>query len=94
MEHKADRLATAFRKALAASGAPQSAFCARAGIDPAVMSRFVSGKGAMGMENLEALADLLGLELVQTGKPKIKPGFAKPGRKPKTKTRQEGKARK
>jgi hypothetical protein len=85
MEHKADRLATAFRKAMADSGAPQSAFCARAGIDPGLMSRFMAGKGALGLANLEALADLLGLELIQTGKPKVKPGFAKPGRKPKRK---------
>ena len=82
MGHTPNRLRAAFRKALAASGAPQGAFCARAGIDPAPMSRFLAGKAGLSISCLETLADLLGLELVQTGKPKIKPGFAKPGRKP------------
>lgn len=87
MEHKPDRLRRAFQKALAASGAPQSAFCARAGIDPGPMSRFMAGKMGLSLANLEALADLLGLELVQVRKPKVKPGFAKPGRKPKAKAK-------
>ena len=85
MGHEPDELRKAFRKALAASGAPASAFCARAGIDQGPMSRFLAGKGALGLANLEALADLLGLALVQVRKPKVKPGFAKPGRKPKRK---------
>jgi hypothetical protein len=58
------------------------------------MSRFLAGKAGLSISCLEALADLLGLALVQVRKPKVKPGFAKPGRKPKRKTRREGQARK
>lgn len=94
MAHTPDRLRAAFRKAIYASGAPSRAFCLRMGIDKGVMSRFLSGKTGLSLANLEALADLLGLELVQVRKPKIRPGFAKPGRKPKRKTRREGQARK
>jgi hypothetical protein len=47
----------------------------------------MAGKMGLSLANLEALADLLGLELVQVRKPKVKPGFAKPGRKPKAKAK-------
>lgn len=53
------------REAMKASGIPQAELARVSGVHEAVLSRFRRGETALGGENLDRLADALGLELVQ-----------------------------
>jgi len=57
------------RRAVAESGLSQYAVCRALGLNPAQLSRFMAGKGWIGQDYLDALAELLGLH-VTTSKPR------------------------
>ncbi len=59
------------RQAVDASGLTRYRICQELGIKEAQMSRFMNGKGFLGQENLDALAELLDLH-VSAGKPRRK----------------------
>jgi hypothetical protein len=61
-----------FRRAVDASGLSRYRIAKELGIAESTMSRFMAG-GGLSMENLDALADLLGLSLT-TGKPRRRKG--------------------
>lgn len=67
------KLSDQIRRAVDASGMSRYRICKELGIAESTLSRFMAGKGGLSMENLDALADLLGLDIT-TGKgtPKAK----------------------
>jgi transcriptional regulator with XRE-family HTH domain len=60
------------RRAVDGSGLSRYAICKRIGVDQAVMSRFMSGKGGLSLGVLDRLAELLGLVVVAKGRPEKK----------------------
>ena len=54
------------RQAVNSSGLSRYRICKEAGIDQATFSRFMSGKVGMALPTLDALADVLGLDIVMT----------------------------
>ncbi|HSI32049.1 MAG: hypothetical protein ACAI43_09260 [Phycisphaerae bacterium] len=58
------------RAAVDASGTSRSAICRAIGLDKAVMSRFMAGKGFLSERSLNALAAELGLTVVAGGRRK------------------------
>jgi transcriptional regulator with XRE-family HTH domain len=58
------------RAAIAKSGMSQGEVARRLGVTPGLVSRFVRGEQWIGRENLDALADLLGLRVEQRAKRK------------------------
>jgi len=66
-------LGDGIRRAVNASGLSRYRICIITQIDQGAMSRFMAGKAGLTLEHLEALADLLRLDVVARG----------PGRKPK-----------
>jgi ribosome-binding protein aMBF1 (putative translation factor) len=54
----------AIREAVEASGKTRYQLWKETGIDQAVLSRLVAGKGGMTLDNMERLAEALGLEIV------------------------------
>lgn len=68
MKTKRTKLSDGFRRAIHASPLSQAELCRAIGLDQAVMCRFMAGKSGLSVQNLDALADVLGLEL----KPKRK----------------------
>jgi predicted transcriptional regulator len=65
------RLSDQIRKAVDASGLSRYRIAKEIGIVESAMSKFMSGKGGLSMEKIDALADLLGLSLAK-GKAKRK----------------------
>ena len=61
------KLSNQIRQAVDASGLSRYRICKTLGIDQSTMSRFMSGQGGLSMEYLDALADLLELDIA-TGK--------------------------
>ena len=61
------KLSDQIRRAVEASGLSRYRISKDLGIAESTMSRFMSGKGGLSMDNLDALADLLDLN-VTTGK--------------------------
>ncbi len=53
------------RDAVDASGLTRYRVCKEAGINPAQMSRFMSGKGGLSLASLDRLADLLELRITK-----------------------------
>jgi transcriptional regulator with XRE-family HTH domain len=53
-----------FRTAIEAGDKTRYRLSKETGIDQAQLSRFMSGSGAMSYENLELLAEALGLEII------------------------------
>jgi transcriptional regulator with XRE-family HTH domain len=82
MSQKRDTLTGQVRKAILQSGLTRYAIFKASGVDQAVLSRFMAGKVGLTLETLDALADVLRLEIVQRGKPVPIPK-GRPGRKPK-----------
>ena len=56
-------LSEQIRAAVDASGLSRYSICKTLGIDKGLMSRFMNGKGGLAMATLDAIADLLNLEL-------------------------------
>ena len=52
------------KQAIESSGQSRYAISQATGIDQAVLSRLMNGKGAMGFDTLERLTDFLGLEII------------------------------
>ena len=52
------------RQAVEASGLSRYRICKDAGIDQAAFSRFMAGKVGLSMPTVDALADVLGLDVV------------------------------
>jgi transcriptional regulator with XRE-family HTH domain len=85
MSAKRIRLSDQIRQAVDASGLRHCRICREFGLDQAVFSRFMAGKSGLSVKNLDALADVLGLDVVARGPVKVqppqRPGFkAKKGR--------------
>ena len=70
------------RAAVNASGVSRYAICAAAGLDKGTMSRFMAGHVGLSLPTLNALADVLGLDVVARGPVKVRPP-QRPGRKKK-----------
>jgi transcriptional regulator with XRE-family HTH domain len=68
------KLSEQVRRAVEASGRSRYAICKALGLDQATMSRFMSGKGGLSMESLDALADLLDLNITVGREPGPKKG--------------------
>jgi transcriptional regulator with XRE-family HTH domain len=71
MSKKRVKLSDQIRRAVDASGLTHYRICKTLGIAESTLSRFMSGKGGLSMEYLDALADLLDLKIV-AGKPRPK----------------------
>ena len=61
------KLSDQVRGAVDASGLSRYRLCKSLGMDQATMSRFLNGQGGLSMANLDALADLLQLDVVARG---------------------------
>ena len=74
------------RRIVNRAGVSRYKICQAAGVDPAALSRFMAGKTGLTMVSLDALAEVLGLELVARGPVRVLPpqkSGRKPGRKKK-----------
>jgi hypothetical protein len=71
MAKKRLKFSDEIRNAVDGSGLSRYAICQAVGIDQAQLSRFMAGKGWIGQDNLDALAELLGLH-VAASKPRRK----------------------
>ena len=76
------KLSDQIRRAIDASGVTRYRIAKEIGLDHAVCSRFMADKSGLSVKNLDALADVLGLDVVARGPVRVSPP-AKPGRKPK-----------
>jgi transcriptional regulator with XRE-family HTH domain len=63
MEKRRVKLSGQIRRAVDASGLSRYRISKQLGVAESTMSRFMSGQGGLSMDNLDALADLLGLDL-------------------------------
>jgi len=86
MEKKRVKLSEQVRRAVKESGLSRYAICKAIGMDQSIMSRFMTGRGGLQQDSLDALADVLRLDIV-AGEPLKLPPPLKPGRKPKGKAR-------
>lgn len=70
MKPKRIKLTDQLRAAI--EGGPKSRYqiAKETGIDEATLSRFIHSKGGLSMEGLDSIADCLGLNLVQEGRPR------------------------
>ena len=84
MKRKRTRLSDQIRQAVDACVLSRYRICKETGIDQGAFSRFMAGKVGMTMANLDAVADVLRLDVVARGPVKVLPN-QKPGRKPKRK---------
>jgi len=84
MKAKRTKMSDGFRRAIHASALTQAEICRAIGLDQAVLCRFMAGKSGLSVQNLDALADVLGLDLVARGPVRVSPP-GRPGRKPKAK---------
>ena len=85
MSAKRIKLSDQIRQAVNASGLRRCRICEEIGLDQAVFSRFMADKSGLSVKNLDALADVLGLDVVARGPIKAllpqRPGLkAKKGR--------------
>jgi transcriptional regulator with XRE-family HTH domain len=74
MAKKREKLSDQVRRAVEDSGLSRYAICKELGLSQATMSRFMNGKGLLSMEYLDALADLLDLNITLGRKPGPKKG--------------------
>jgi transcriptional regulator with XRE-family HTH domain len=80
------KLSEQVKQAVEESGITRYAICKAIGMHESVMSRFMNGKGGLQQDSLDALADVLRLDIV-AGKPIELPAPQKAGRKPKAEAR-------
>ena len=64
MEKERVKLSEQVRRAVEESGMTRYAICKAIGMHESVMSRFMNGKGGLQQDSLDALADLLELDIV------------------------------
>jgi transcriptional regulator with XRE-family HTH domain len=64
MGTKRTKLSAQVRRAVDRSGMSRYAICKAIGMDQSIMSRFMNGKGGLQMDSLDAVADLLRLNIV------------------------------
>ena len=64
MKRKPVKLSEQVRRAVEKSGMSRYAICKAIGMHESVMSRFMNGKGGLQQDGLDALADLLELDVV------------------------------
>jgi transcriptional regulator with XRE-family HTH domain len=69
MAKKREKLSDQVRRTVEDSGLSRYAICKELGLSQATMSRFMNGKGLLSMEYLDALADLLDLNITLGRKP-------------------------
>jgi transcriptional regulator with XRE-family HTH domain len=74
MVKKRVKLSDQVRQAVDASGLSRYAICKELGLAQATMSRFMSGKGGLSMGYLDALADMLGLNVTVSENERAKRG--------------------
>ena len=67
MRRQRQNLSDQVREAVDASRMSRYRICKLIGIAEATMSRFMSGKGGLSMKTLDALAELLDLQIVPKG---------------------------
>jgi len=79
MKRKRLTLNDKVRRAVDASGMSRYAICKASGVKQAAMSRFMAGKRGITLTTLDALADVLGLDLV-VRKPPGKRGHKRKGK--------------
>jgi len=72
------------RRAVADSGLSNCQICRAAGLNEAILSRFMAGTRGLSLATLDALAPVLGLQIVADGPVKVLP-MGRPGRKSKAK---------
>jgi len=82
MATKRTRLTDQIRRAVDACGVSRYRICKTIGLDQGTFSKFMSGKSGLSLETLDAVADVLGLDVVARGPVRVSPP-AKRGRKPK-----------
>ena len=82
MKRKRTKLGDQIRRAVDACGLSHYRIGKETGIDKGAFSRFMAGKVGLTLANLDAVADLLRLDVVARGKPAPIPE-AKRGPKPK-----------
>ena len=87
MNPKRTKLSDQVRNAVNASGGSRYAICKAGGIDQSTISRFMAGKIGLSWQTLDALADVLGLDVVARGPVRVLPR-KKPGRKARRKAGQ------
>jgi transcriptional regulator with XRE-family HTH domain len=63
------KLSDQVRRAVDASGLSRYRISKTLGIAESTLSRFMSGQGGLSMDNLDALADLLDLDIVTAKRP-------------------------
>ena len=76
------KLSDQIRQAIDASGVSRYRICKQIGLDQALLSRFMQDRSGLSVQTLDALADVLGLDLVARGPVRVSPP-AKRGPKPK-----------
>jgi predicted XRE-type DNA-binding protein len=67
MKEERVKLSDQVRRAVNESGMSRYAICKVIGMDQSIMSRFMNGKGGLQQDSLDALADLLELDIVVRG---------------------------
>ena len=70
------KLSDQVRRAVDASGLSRYRICKTLGIAESTLSRFMAGQGGLSMEYLDALADLLDLDIVSRKRPAAPAGRA------------------
>ena len=83
-------LSDEIRQAAINCGTSQNRLAIAAGMNRATLCRFISGERGLSMEYLDALADVLKLRIVADGPADVLPA-GRPGRKPKTPRKADGK---
>jgi ribosome-binding protein aMBF1 (putative translation factor) len=69
-----DSVSKQLRRAIETAGIGQNELARRIGLDKAVLSRFVNGKGGLSVASIDAICHELGLELMRQQKPSSKKG--------------------
>jgi transcriptional regulator with XRE-family HTH domain len=64
------KLSDQVRRAVDASGLSRYRIAKEIGVAESTMSRFMSGQGGLSMDNLDALANLIGLDIAAVRRPK------------------------
>jgi transcriptional regulator with XRE-family HTH domain len=64
------KLSDQIRRAVDASGLSRYRISKEIGVAESTMSRFMSGRGGLSMENLDALSDLIGFDIAAPRRPK------------------------
>jgi transcriptional regulator with XRE-family HTH domain len=80
------KLTDQIRRAVDACGLSRYRICKIIGLDQGTFSKFMAGKCGLSLQTLDAVADVLGLDVVARGPVKVSPP-AKRGPKPKKGTK-------